>query len=526
MAKSGVNLPPGTTIAVRQLQVKLGTEHTRILEFLLARSRSLYNQALFISRKSFISSGFIPKNGTLFFRDEVRPRGFREQPPRKKPGRDELLTVPPKPHPWTIPLKDRFVGGTLDSLNGSVHRKSLPASVADQVLWSVHEAWESYRELRTLHAKGQLHFRPKAPGYLKAGTAFKLSFPNSGGGKPKVTPVLDETTGELVLFIRFPLGDTLKSWFGLSELKIPVPRGIDPALVREWTFRKQNGVIVLEISLLKEKPPAVSLDPSLILGIDPGTSANLAACVGTDGSNLLIDARGLKSMNQWYNRCIALRKKSRAEDYWDVKCDQLTLKRNNQMRDGVNKAAKLIINHCLERGIGTVVFGWNAGIKQEARLGKGTQNFVQMPLARLKERVRQLCELHGVQFHEQEESYTSKSSHLDGDTPPVFGSKPDGWAASGTRERRGLYRSARGMRVNADLNGAANIILKHVTGTAVKGMSLQRFRLGSGQASPAALFCPRRRCLTTARRTRLWERQRKAVCPSQSTCASASLSSR
>jgi hypothetical protein len=154
MAKSGVNLPPGTTIAVRQLQVGLSAEQTRILDFLFDRSRALYNQALYATRRSFFKTGFIPKKGTLFFRDDVKVRGFREQPPRKKPGHDELLTVNPKPHPWTIPLKDRFVGGALDSLDGSVHRKTLPASVANQVLWSVHEAWDSYRELRALHAIG------------------------------------------------------------------------------------------------------------------------------------------------------------------------------------------------------------------------------------------------------------------------------------------------------------------------------------------------------------------------------------
>jgi len=515
MAKSSRKLPAGTTIAVRHLQVRLSPEQHRILDFLFDRSRALYNQALYATRKTFIQTGFIPKNGTLFFRDEVKTRGFRGQKPRKKPGKDEPLTVAPKPHPWTVPLIDRFVGGTLDSLEGSVHRKALPASVADQVLWSVHEAWDSYRELRALFAKGQLPFRPRAPGYLKAGTAFKLAFPNSGGGKPKIVEVMDEATSELVSFIRFSLGDTLNAWFGLRELKIPVPRGIDPAQVREWTFRKKNGAVILEISLLKKKPQAVSLNPSLILGIDPGTSANLAACVGTDGSNLLIDARHLKAMNQWYNRCIALRKKGKPEAYWDARCDQLTLKRNNQMRDGVNKAAKLIVQHCLDRGIGTVVFGWNTGIKQEAKLGKGTQNFVQLPLSRLKDRVRQLCELHGVQFVEQEESYTSKSSHLDGDTPPVFGRTPDGWTASGTRTRRGLYRTAIGLRINADLNGAANIVLKHVAGTAVEGSStdLQRYRLG-------------RRCLTTARRTKLWERPLNTGCSSQSTYASASLSSR
>ena len=140
MAKSGSSFPAGTTIAVRQLQIRLSPEQHRILDFLFDRSRALYNQALYATRRSFIQTGFIPKKGTLFFRDEVKARGFRNQSPRKKPGKDELLTITPKPHPWTVPLKDRLAGGTLDNLDGSVHRKALPASVADQVLWSVHEA--------------------------------------------------------------------------------------------------------------------------------------------------------------------------------------------------------------------------------------------------------------------------------------------------------------------------------------------------------------------------------------------------
>ena len=146
---------------------------------------------------------------------------------------------------------------------------------------------------------------------------------------------------------------------------------------------------------------------------------------------------------------------------------------------------------------------------------KATPPFVQLPLARLKERVRQQCELHAVQFVEQEESYTSKNSHLDGDTPPAYGSRSTGWTASGTRTRRGLYRTAGKLLINADLHGAANIMLKHVAGTAVEDtpVDLQRYRLG-------------RRCLTTAKQTKLWERRLNPVCSSQSTSAAASLRSR
>ncbi len=64
------------------------------------------------------------------------------------------------------------------------------------------------------------------------------------------------------------------------------------------------------------------------------------------------------------------------------------------MRDAVNKAAKIVVNHCLKYGIGTIVFGWNKGQKQLIELGTQTnQKFVQISTARLKERIQQLCNL-------------------------------------------------------------------------------------------------------------------------------------
>jgi transposase len=114
------------------------------------------------------------------------------------------------------------------------------------------------------------------------------------------------------------------------------------------------------------------------------------------------------------------------------------------------------------------------------------QRFVQMPLGKLKDRLKQLCDLHEIRFQETEESYTSKASFLDGDSLPVYGQKPEGWKASGKRVKRGLYQSANGSIVNADLNGAANILRK------VAG----RLGLSLNQLS--------RRSLTIVARIRLW----------------------
>ncbi|WP_293084545.1 IS200/IS605 family accessory protein TnpB-related protein [Okeania sp. SIO3B5] len=128
---------------------------------------------------------------------------------------------------------------------------------------------------------------------------------------------------------------------------------------------------------------------------------------------------------------------------------------------GINKAARIVINHCLKNSIGTIVFGWNQGQKNQIELGKKSNSeFVPIPTGRLKERIAQLCDEYGIILIETEESYTSIASFLDGDDLPIYGEKPNDWKPSPKRIKRGLYRSSNNWLINADCNGAANIITK------------------------------------------------------------------
>ena len=267
---------------------------------------------------------------------------------------------------------------------------------------------------------------------------------------------------------------------------LPMPVNINYSKVKELTILPKNGAFYLEISYEVDKQEH-HLDINQALSIDLGTADNLAACVDTLGNSFLIDSRQLKAMNQLWNKKVSTRQQGKSGDYWDAWLDRVTRKRNHQMRDGINKAAKLIIEHCLKYGIGTLVIGWNPEFKTSVSLGNlNNQKFVQMPLGKLKDRLQQLCDLHGIRFEVTEEAYTSKASFLDGDSLPEYGQKPHGWKASGKRIKRGLYQSADGSIVNADLNGAANILQK------VAG----RLGIQLDQLS--------RRCLTTVARIRLW----------------------
>lgn len=327
----------------------------------------------------------------------------------------------------------------------NIHFRALYSHVAQQTLTSVAESFKSYIGLLKGIKKGTVTQRPKLPGYRK--NSLKLAtFPRAD---IKLKPE----------GLRFPLGSKVKAWFGLGAFYLQMPSNLKYSSINEIRILPKNGQFYAEF-VYKVEDVQADVDLSRALGIDPGLN-NWLTCVSTVGTSLIVDGLHLKSLNQWYNKRVSTLKDNQPQGFWSKQLASITEKRNRQVRDGVNKAAKMVLNHCLENRIGTVVFGWNKGQRQEINLGSKTnQKFVQIPTGRLKNRIAQLCEQYGIRFVETEESYTSKASFLDFDQLPTFGAKPEGWKESGKRVKRGLYRSKDGLRINADCNGAANILRK------------------------------------------------------------------
>ena len=84
-----------------------------------------------------------------------------------------------------------------------------------------------------------------------------------------------------------------------------------------------------------------------------------------------------------------------------------------------------------------------------------------LPYGKFKDRLEYLCKLTKINYIKQEESYTSKASFFDQDEIPVW--NPDNPAQgnfSGKRIYRGLYKRANNQSLNADVNGALNILRK------------------------------------------------------------------
>ena len=238
-----------------------------------------------------------------------------------------------------------------------------------------------------------------------------------------------------------------------------MPSNLNFADIKELRILPRNRCFYLEFVYEKEIE-VVELNKNNVLGIDTGLN-NWLTCVSNVETSFIIDGQQIKSMNRWYNKKVSTIKENKQKGFWSNQLAATTEKRNRQMRDEINKAARLVINHCLAHEIGTIVFGWNKGNKNQIELGKKKNSeFVAIPTAKLKDRIAQLAKEYGIEFIETEESYTSKASFLDGDYLPKYGEKPSDWKPSGKRTSRGLYRSANHGYVNADCNGAANIIKK------------------------------------------------------------------
>src|SRR5262249_28778868 len=145
--------------------------------------------------------------------------------------------------------------------------------------------------------------------------------------------------------------------------------------------------------------------------------------------------------------------------------------RTRQIDHYLHTASRRIIDLLVAEGIGTLCIGKNPMWKQEANMGRRTnQNFVSVPHARFIAMLTYKAALVGIQVHITEESYTSKGSFLDADPLPVYGAANTP-AFSGRRVKHGLYRAADGRHINADVNGSYNIIRKVLPDAFGKGIA-------------------------------------------------------
>ena len=140
----------------------------------------------------------------------------------------------------------------------------------------------------------------------------------------------------------------------------------------------------------------------------------------------------------------------------------MSIKRSNRINDCLSKSCKFVITYCLKNGISKLVLGYNEDFQDKPVMGKrNNQTFKDIPFGKIKNKLEYLCKLYNIKFITQEESYTSKASFWDKDEIPVYeANSHKTYSFSGKRIKRGLYRTSSGKTLNADVNGALNILRK------------------------------------------------------------------
>ena len=272
-------------------------------------------------------------------------------------------------------------------------------------------------------------------------------------GKPAL-PKYKDKNGRSILMLkniqcRITDGEVYFSWKPFNQFS-GIKTNVTGKL-QQIRFVPSGSCYVMEIVYETEVLEPFS-ESRNIIGIDLGID-NFATISNNIGvQSIIINGKNLKSMNQYYNKT-----KARLQENvrWSNRLQNLTDKHQRKIDYFMHRASKLIIDYCLTYGIDTIVIGKNDGWKQDINIGKrNNQSFYSIPHEKFILKLRYKCENYGIIFIETEESYTSGTSFLDGELPIKENYNKR------RRKKRGLFVSNDGIKINADLNGAYQIVKK------------------------------------------------------------------
>lgn len=326
------------------------------------------------------------------------------------------------------------------NLDGNVNYRLLKAQCSQQILKVLDENIKGYYKSVGDYRKNPCKYKekPKLPKYRKRGSEFNLYYTNQSCKIKDGRIVLSK---ELSIDIpQYEKYSGLINNFKQVRIK-PLNKGYKVEIVYE--------VKDAEVPEYKEEKVA-----SIDLGIN-----NLATLI-SENFTVLFSGKFVKSYNRMFNKILA--KLNSIKDLQKIKgvtkrINKLHYDRKSYIEDVFHKISKKIVDLLVDSKITKLIVGYNKGWKQNVNMGKrNNQKFTQIPFARLVSYLEYKCELAGIEMVVHEESYTSKCDSLAFETIGKHG------YYSGKRKKRGLFQSSTGKLINADVNGALNIMRKVV----------------------------------------------------------------
>ena len=343
---------------------------------------------------------------------------------------------------------------------------ALPMQSTEDLISETIEMFDSYFALLKMYKENpnSLSGKPKMPGYIKTMTTVTVSNQDAvwytdGLKMPKINKRLDIGNLELgkIKEVKIvPYYDTFKFCITSEGSDKPKPVKKNKNNIKKVKTKKKH---VSKIKSLKKK----KLNPKRILGVDFGIDNFLTISNNCGLNPLIINGKGIKSYNQYYNKLKAYYQSMLPIGiYISKRLQKLNKNRYLYLKDKYEQISSYLVCYAYENKIGTIVLGKNDNWKQNINIGKANnQNFTFIGHAKLMEKIKYKAQLLGIEVVVVEESYTSKASFSDKDKLPTYGEDDSNIKFSGMRVKRGLYKSKKGILINADVNGASNIIRKY-----------------------------------------------------------------
>lgn len=359
-----------------RLVYKFYIRHTDKLDRLFRISNNLYNQALYLFRQRLDADGV-----------------------------------------WTwYNDMDKLIKG-VTNLEGECNYNLLKHQWSQQILRVLDKNIKAYCKSIKNWKKHPEKYKsmPQMPHYRKRGGMFNLYYPNQScsikNGRIKLAkdllvdiPQWDKYGSRIVRFNQVRM--------------IPNSHNIKVEIVYDYDLQHTDVDI--------NKCAAIDL------GLD-----NLATMVTEEGC-FIFSGKYLESYNQYFNKTLSHLqsiKDKQGTKRSSRRIIRMYDKRDRYFEDAFQKVSRQIVDMLVEKKIGRLIVGYNAGWKQKSDMGKrNNQKFVQMPFARLTSYLKYKCEMVGIDFVKHEESYTSKCDALA--LEPI--GKHEQYL--GRRIKRGLFR--------------------------------------------------------------------------------------
>ena len=353
------------------------------------------------------------------------------------------------------------------------HSQYLTAHNYQQCLKVLEQNWKGFFAARDEHKKHPEKFtgKPKPPG-------FKHTEKNKNEVIFTDNVIQGVRTGKVLKNgnLRLSLSKKMQNKYGIRSLnfnmtnvKIPSKIGLKSDLSNiqqiRFAFDKKLKVwYFIFIYKVEVQIPFPYLDT---MAIDLGLN-NLATIVfNRSKATYIIDGKILKCKQSYYNKKISImtsKEMKRLKDskkFKDTKrIKRIRKKFNNFCHNYIHIASKMIVNLAIQNNCSKIVIGDFKGIKN----GNKAKLFVKIPHSKLIELIKYKAKQAGIYVIMVNESYTSGCSCLDGEKV--------GKNAYNKKRRisRGMFRSNQGILINADVNGAYNILYKF-TKTSAKSIS-------------------------------------------------------